>query len=144
MPARSNNCSLPDCRRISKSRDREHYIFLSSAYKQTDAVNMCDRRRHLCLTNGIHIHSGCFLSDGREIYNAPYPGNLKYTSTPTNYNLSMQTDRCLRLILASCTCPAFRLDFPGSHQRTLCQRRTDQLINKHTEQYYISYNSTVG
>ena len=77
-------CQMIEC--ISKSRDREHYIFLSSGYKQTDAENMCDRRRHLCLTNGIHILSGCLLSDGRERYNAPYPGNLKYNYKSTNYN----------------------------------------------------------
>ena len=61
-----------------KEQESGTLYFLSVAYKETDADNVCDSRRHLCLANGIHISGICFLSDIRERYNAPDSGNLKY------------------------------------------------------------------
>ncbi len=64
---------------------------LSTAYKQTSPGNMCDSRRYLCLTNGIHIPGGCLLSDGREIYNVATSGNLKYIYSLISLNFLPKT-----------------------------------------------------
>ena len=61
-----------------KEQEVDTLYLLSTAYKETDTGNMYDNRRHLCLTNGMHIYSICFLSDVREIYNVSTSENLKY------------------------------------------------------------------